>query len=382
MCLTYKIKRKASSQNQTNYLTDSIPTQKVGNERATRIMSVFSHVEFDQHENVVFGHDTKTGLKAIIAIHNTKRGPALGGCRMWPYASDEEALNDALRLSKGMTYKSAIARLPLGGGKAVILGDPRKDKSPELLHAMGSFIDGLSGKYITAEDSGTSVADMKLIAERTDYVSGLKTDGISDGDPSPSTALGTFVGIQAAVRHKFNQQDLNGLKVAIQGVGNVGNHLAHHLKNAGAEIFVCDIHQANVEHTTKETGATAVNIDDIYSLDVDIFAPCAMGAIINDRTIDVLQAKIIAGAANNQLATPNHGEILQQKGILYAPDYVINAGGIIDISYQRGAVSGNEQEKQKHVEGIADTLSEIFSRSEQQGIATHAIADTMAEELF
>ena len=343
-------------------------------------MSVFSHLEFDNHEQVAFCHDKESGLKAIIAVHNTNRGPSLGGCRMWPYASDEEALTDALRLAKGMTYKSAMANLNLGGGKAVIIGDPRKDKSPELLHALGGFVQKLSGRYITAEDSGTSVADIKIIGERTEFVSGIQDHDEHGGDPSPSTAYGTFVGIQAAVKHRLGRSNLAGIKVAIQGVGNVGLHLARHLKEVGAELFVCDIHQSHVDKAVNELGAIAVGTDEIYGLDVDVFAPCAMGAIINDKTLPQLQAKVVAGAANNQLATPTHGDLLFQKEILYAPDYVINAGGIIDIAYQRE--NGSKDAMRKHVEGIGTTLDEVFTQSLKKGQSPHIIADEIAKERF
>ncbi|GLS24329.1 Glu/Leu/Phe/Val dehydrogenase dimerization domain-containing protein [Marinibactrum halimedae] len=343
-------------------------------------MSVFSHLEFDHHEQVAFCHDKKTGLKAIIAVHNTYRGPALGGCRMWPYADEDEALNDALRLSRGMTYKSALANLPLGGGKAVIIGNPRQDKTPELLRALGEFIQKLAGRYVTAEDSGTSVADMKIIGECTEYVSGVAEGTESGGDPSPATAYGTFVGLKAAVKHRLGKDDLSGIKVAIQGVGNVGYHLAGHLKSAGAELFVCDIHAEHVERVVNEYGATAVAPEEIYGLEVDVFAPCAMGAILNDTTLPQLSASVIAGAANNQLATPEHGERLHEMEILYTPDYVINAGGIIDIHYQRS--NGSHEDSMRHVESIGETLSEIFTRSSEQNRATHVIADELAEERF
>lgn len=343
-------------------------------------MSAFSHLEFDHHEQVVFCHDKKSGLKAIIAIHNTHRGPSLGGCRMWPYQNDEEALTDALRLSKGMTYKSAMANLDLGGGKAVIIGDPRQGKSPELLRALGGFIQNLSGQYITAEDSGTSVADMKVIGEQTEFVSGIQDDDEHGGDPSPSTAYGTFIGLKTAVKHRLDRHDLQGIKVAIQGVGNVGFHLARHLKDAGAELYVCDIHQANVDKAVNELNATAVNPEDIYGLDVDVFAPCAMGAVINDTTLPQLKATVIAGAANNQLATPVHGDLLFQHEILYAPDYVINAGGIIDIAYQRENKS--KEAMLKHVEGIGATLDEVFTQSSKQGQSPHIVADDIARQRF
>ncbi len=345
-------------------------------------MSIFSHIEFQHHEQVAFCHDEKSGLKAIIAVHNTHRGPALGGCRMWPYSTDEEALNDALRLSKGMTYKSALAGLPLGGGKAVIIGDPRKDKTPDLLHAMGEFVENLAGRYITAEDSGTSVGDMITISEKTQYAAGIVTDGNHShaGDPSPSTALGTFFGVKAAVKHHLHRTDLAGLKVAIQGVGNVGFHLGRHLKDAGAELIVTDIFKANWQRAVDQLDATYVAPEEIYSQEVDVFSPCALGSIINDNTINHLRTKIVAGASNNQLATPGHGDQLHQRGILYAPDYVINAGGIIDVAYQRSG-EGTDAAAQ-HIGRIANTLTDIFERSKNQNIPTYLVADKMAEELF
>ncbi len=349
-------------------------------------MNVFSHPDFDGHERVLFGHDPKSGLKAIIAIHNSNLGPALGGCRMWPYPSEAEALKDVLRLSRGMTYKSALANLPLGGGKAVIIGDPRHDKTPELLRAMGRFIESASGNYITAEDSGTSVPDLKLIAEETSYVAGIMekpcTDGhLRSGDPSPSTAYGVYRGLMSGVEYRLGRTDLAGLKVAIQGVGNVGFRLAQHLHQAGAELWVADIYSDMVQRCVNELGATAVASDEIYGLDVDVFAPCAMGGILNDDTISQLKAKVIAGAANNQLESPHHGAQLRDKGILYAPDYAINSGGIIDVGYEH---IGNFDPKavNEHIESIHSTLMEIFSRADHEQQPTHAIADLVARERF
>ena len=343
-------------------------------------MSVFDHSEFDQHEQVVFCQDKASGLQAIIAVHNTSRGPALGGCRMWPYATSHDALNDVLRLSIGMTYKSAMANLPLGGGKAVIIGDPRKDKTPELLMALGEFIEKLSGCYITAEDSGTSVADMATIGETTQYVSGLVEGKEHGGDPSPSTAYGTFVGLKSAVKHRLGRSDLEGLKVAIQGVGNVAYHLANYLNEEGVELIVTDIFQDKVERAVDEFGATPVQPEEIYSGDADVLAPCAMGGIFSDETLPLLKAKVIAGAANNQLATPEHGHLLAEKGILYAPDYIINAGGIIDIAYQR---SGEGDDAMRaHIEGIGETLEEVFNRAASENSSTHRIANQLAEERF
>jgi len=346
-------------------------------------MSVFSHVDFDQHQQVVYGHDQASGLKAIIAIHNTSLGPALGGCRMWPYASDEEALRDALRLSRGMSYKSALAQLPLGGGKAVIIGNPHTDKSTALFQAMGDFVESLGGRYITAADSGTGVAEMQIMAERTRHVAGAGQreafgGGMRNGDPSPSTAYGVFVGLKAAVKHRLGRDDLQGLKVAIQGVGQVGFGLAQQLKEAGAELWVTDLVEANVRRAVEQLGATAVGQNDIYGLDVDVFAPCAMGAIINPHTLEALRAPVIAGAANNQLADAQLADELQRRGCLYAPDYAINAGGIIDVCYER--TGGSAAQVKAHVEGIGATLTEIFRRAEAEGATTTAIADHLAQE--
>lgn len=343
-------------------------------------MSVFSHPEFDGHEHVAFYHDRKSGLKAIIAIHNTNLGPALGGCRMWPYATDEEALRDVLRLSKGMTYKSAVANIKLGGGKAVILGNHRTEKTRDLLLAMGDFVESLGGRYITAEDSGTSVADMKVIGERTRFAGGVVEGSEHGGDPSPTTAYGTYVGLKAAAKFRLGVDSLKGIKIAVQGVGNVGYRLAKHLHDDGAELVVSDIFSENTERAVRELGARVVEGDAIFDQDVDIFAPCALGAIINDNTIDRLKACVVAGAANNQLAEERHGELLRAREILYAPDYVINAGGIVDVYYQR---TGESSAKLKaHVEGIGDTLTEIFTRAAENQQPTGLVANKIAEERF
>jgi leucine dehydrogenase len=348
-------------------------------------MAVFSYGDFDQHEKVVFGYDPATGLKAIIAIHNTHLGPALGGCRMYPYQSEEAALSDVLRLSRGMTYKSALANLPLGGGKSVIIGDPAKDKSSQLFQEMGRFVNSLSGSYIVAQDSGTSVEDLMSIASETEHVAGTheaKDDrgNVRSGDPSPATAYGVFVGIKSAVRHRLKSNDLSGVKVAIQGVGNVGFGVAKHLHAEGVKLFVSDVNEASVARAVKECDAQAVVGDDIYSQDVDVFAPCALGGAINDRTIDLLKVSIIAGAANNQLAQPEHARVLHDRGILYAPDFVLNAGGIIHVHYMRSHRLWKESSR--HVERISVTLDEIFKRSEAGNKTPAVIADQMAEERF
>ncbi|MBI1905997.1 MAG: Glu/Leu/Phe/Val dehydrogenase [Rhodocyclales bacterium] len=347
-------------------------------------MSVFSMRDFANHEQVVFCSDDKSGLKAIIAVHNSSLGPALGGCRMWPYASEEEAVRDVLRLSRGMTYKSAMANLKLGGGKSVIIGNPRTQKSPELLQAFARAIENLNGRYIAAEDSGTSVADMKYMAQFTSHVAGIvdkPTDGgVRSGDPSPATAYGVFVGIKAAVKDKLGRDTLDGLRVAVQGVGHVGYDLAAQLKQAGASLWVTDIDTELLERARQELGATVVEPDAIFGLDVDVFAPCALGAVLNDQTIPQLKARVVAGASNNQLAEARHGVELMKRGILYAPDYVINAGGIIDVYHER--VGFDRVALIKHIDQIHDNLMEIFARARKEERPTGEVADAIAEERF
>jgi leucine dehydrogenase len=349
-------------------------------------MSVFSLRDFADHEQVVFCSDDASGLKAIIAVHNSNLGPALGGCRMWHYASEDDAIRDVLRLSRGMTYKSALAGLQLGGGKSVIIGNPRTDKTPALLDAFARSLNQLNGRYVAAEDSGTNVADMKYLAERTPHVAGIidkpshEAEGMRSGDPSPATAYGTFFGIRAAVKRKLGRDSLDGLRVAIQGVGNVGFDLARQLTDAGAQLWVADIHEENLVRAREELGARALAPEAIYAADVDVFAPCAMGAILNDETIPQLRASIVAGAANNQLAEVRHGSELMRRGILYAPDYVINAGGIIDIYHER--IGFDRPALLRHLEGIHATLLEIFERADKEARPTGEVADALAEERF
>lgn len=348
-------------------------------------MEITSSNIISEHEQVIFCQDQQTGLKAIIAIHNTSRGVALGGCRMWPYASEQEALTDVLRLSKGMTYKSAMADLDLGGGKSVIIGDPNKDKNEALLRTMGRCLNTLHGNYIAAEDSGTCVADLKIMAEETPYITGIHEkrtlDGqLRSGDPSPSTALGIYNGLRAAANYRLGVDDVRGLRVAIQGLGNVGYRLAELLSRAGAELWVCDTNKKRVDIAVREFGAKAVNPEKIFSQPVDVFAPCAMGAILNDRTIPQLKAQVVAGAANNQLAEQHHGLLLKERSILYAPDYVINAGGLIDVYFEETGF--DELKLNQHLSAIYDSLQEIFIRAERQNLPTNVIADLMAEERF
>ena len=342
-------------------------------------MAVFNQVDFDNHEQVVFCSDKESGLKAIIAVHSTNLGPAVGGCRMWDYASDEDAVTDVLRLSKGMTYKNAVARLPFGGGKSVIIGDAKTIKSEQLFRAFGKQLERLGGSYYSAEDVNITTGDVMMMHKETNYVMGLEG---KSGNPSPFTALGTFLGIKAAFEHKHGHQNLEGVKVAVQGLGAVAYDLCKHLHNAGAQLFVTDINEQSVARVVNDFGATAVGIDEIYDLDVDVYAPCALGATINDQTLTRIKAKIIAGCANNQLATSRHGEVLLEKGILYAPDYVINAGGIINVYYETLPHGYDVHAATRHVEGIYDTLIEIFNRSEQENVPTHKIADQLAEEII
>lgn len=350
-------------------------------------MSVFQSKDFDGHEQVAFFEDGETGLRAIVAIHNTNLGPALGGVRMWPYTSDQEALSDVLRLSRGMTYKSALAGLAFGGGKSVIIGDPHADKSDALMRAMGRCVDALCGRYIAAEDSGTCVDDMKQIAEETDHVLGIAnkrtTRGdVRSGDPSPATARGVFVGLRAAVRHQLGRDDLENLKVAVQGVGNVGERVVQHLCDAGARCWITDIHADRLERVADETGAIPVTAEDIFTCDVDVLAPCALGAVINSETIPRLKARVVAGAANNQLKRAAHGETLMREGILYAPDYVINAGGVIDVAQELNGNGYDLERVVEQVEGIGASLTEIFQRADAEQRATNVVADDLARERF
>lgn len=339
-------------------------------------MAFFDLADFDDHEQVVFCSDEASGLKAIIAVHNTNLGPAVGGCRMWDYASDEEALVDALRLSKGMTYKNAMAGLKMGGGKSVIIGDAKSIKSEALFKAFGESLNQINGRYLSAEDVNITTSDIAIVNTVTPFVTG--TEGKS-GNPGPFTALGTFLGIKASVKHKLNRDDLSGLKVAVQGLGSVGYGLCEHLHKAGAKLYVTDINQAALDKAAVEFGATVVSLDEIYDQDVDVYSPCALGASINDKTISRLKAKIIAGCANNQLAEPRHDKALVDNGILYAPDYVINAGGIINVSFEENY---SIEKSTKKVEEIYDTLLDVFTKADEQNKPTGMIADEMAREII
>jgi len=340
-------------------------------------MEIFKIMQEYDYEQLIFCQDKSSGLKAIIAIHDTTLGPALGGTRIYDYKTDEEAIIDALRLARGMTYKNAAAGLNLGGGKAVIIGDPKKIKSEALFRAFGRFVEGLNGRYITGEDMNMTQKDAAYINCETDYIVGLET---GSGNPSPMTAYGVFKGMQAAVNEVYGSDDLEGKTVAIQGLGAVGRILAELLYEAGAKLIVTSRDQAKVAKAVAELGATAVGPDEIYGVECDVFSPCAIGAIINDKTIEQLKCKIIAGPANNQLAEPRHGDILHERGILYVPDYVINSGGVINIIDD---ISGREYSKEnamKNTAKIYDACKKVFELAKRHGIPTYKAADKMVEE--
>ncbi|MEJ8572526.1 Glu/Leu/Phe/Val family dehydrogenase [Microbaculum marinum] len=339
-------------------------------------MTVFSTESFADHEQVVFVSDAPSGLRAIIAVHDTSLGPGIGGCRMYPYASEEEALRDVLRLSRGMTFKAAAAGLDYGGAKAVIIGDPKTAKTPALLRAMGVAVDRLGGRYVTAEDVGTTVDDFAEVRKTTRHVVGLPAELGGSGDPSPTTALGVFIGLGAAARYRWGSHRLAGRTVAVQGLGNVGWHLCRLLADADAALVVSDIDPGRAAQAASAYGARVVEPEAIYAADADIFAPCAMGAIIDDGTIDALRAGIVGGAANNQLARQEHGFRLRDRGILYAPDFVINAAGMIRVASE---IDGFDQALvDRRVARIATTLQAIFERADADAITTEAAAMDIA----
>ena len=345
-------------------------------------MAVFDHTEFDNHEALHFINDEATGLRAIIAVHSTVLGPAAGGCRRWIYASDAEALTDALRLSRGMTYKNAVAELPFGGGKAVILGSEDAPKSPEMLLAFGRAVNSLGGSYVTAEDVGMSVEDMRYVQQETSYVSGLPQSGDSaGGDPSPLTALGVFLGIEAAVKARLGKDSCEGLKVAVQGVGHVGAHLCQYLHDAGAHLLVADVNRDNLNAVSTALPVEVIAPAEILYSDVDVLAPCALGNIFSSVTIPNLKAKVIAGAANNQLSTLADGARLAEREILYAPDYVINAGGIINVAHEYHGDSSEEKVK-ADIAKIPQRLQAIFDEAKSSGRPTNELADELARRLI
>lgn len=337
-------------------------------------MKLFDTLADMGHEQVVMCSDPSAGYRGIIAIHSTTLGPALGGTRFWKYASDEEAIIDALRLSRGMTYKNAVAGLNLGGGKSVIIGDNKTKNREMIFRAHGRFVESLGGRYVTAEDVGTSPADMDFVQMETDYVAGLAG---RSGDPSPVTAHGVFRAIEASAKFRWGSDDLTGKTVSLQGCGHVGYYLAKELSEAGAKLIVTDIDAERVKRVVGECGATAVKPDEIYGVKADIFAPCALGAIINDTTIPQLKVEVVAGGANNQLAEPRHGDVLEEKGLLYAPDYVANAGGVINV-YSELAGWDSSRSLRKADE-IYDTVLGVFEIAKKDGLPTYQAADRLAE---
>ena len=328
------------------------------------------------HEQILFCNDEATGLKAIIAVHNTVLGPALGGTRMWSYANEMEALNDVLRLSRGMTYKNSISGLNLGGGKAVIIGDSRSQKSEALFRRFGKFVNSLAGKYITAEDVGINPMDMNWVSMETKHVVGLPG---KSGDPSPVTAYGVYMGMKASAKAQFGSDSLEGKKVAVQGAGHVGEYLIEHLTKENAKVYVTDIHNETLKRVSEKYKATVVSPEDIYDVDMDIYAPCALGATINDETLERLKCAVIAGAANNQLKMESkHGFDVMKKGIVYAPDFAINAGGVINCFSEVQGLSADWAHKK--AEEIYDTIHNIVKRSQDENVPTYQIANKMAEE--
>ncbi len=337
-------------------------------------MNVFPAMVGTEHEQVLFAYDPVSGYKGIIAIHDTTLGPALGGCRFWNYASEEEALTDVLRLSRAMTYKAAVAGLNLGGGKSVIIGDYRTPRRESVFRAHGRAVESIKGRYITAEDVGTSVEDMDYVHMETEYVVGIVG---RSGDPSPVTAYGVYRGIKACAQQRYGDSSLKGKTVSVQGLGHVGYYLCENLAAEGAQLLVTDIHEEKVARAVEDFGAEAVEPDAIYGVEADVFAPCALGAVINSETIPQLRVDVVAGAANNQLATEEDVGALGERGILYAPDYVINAGGLINV-YSELAGWSTDRSKRKAAE-IFQTLLEIFDLCERENMTTAEAADRIAE---
>jgi leucine dehydrogenase len=360
-------------------------------------LDVKSNEHYHDHERVVYFEHEPAGLKAIISVHNTNLGPSLGGCRMNHYETQQDAIDDVLRLSCGMTYKSALAGLPLGGGKSVIIGNPRRDKTTDLFEAMGEAIEYMGGSYITAEDVGTSEDNMESISKNTKFVAGLPLSVLKQrvaspvgGNPSPYTAFGVYCGLKAAVKYKLKRENVQGLKVAVQGLGSVGYDLCRFLDEAGATLFVSDVNQDVLDKAQAEfSNVHLVGLDDIYDVPVDVYAPCALGATVNDETLARLKCKVIAGAANNQLHRKKHDQMLHDKGILYAPDYVINSGGVMCVGYEFFQLTENplpyelnEENLKNHVAEIENVTMKIFDYAQQHNLPVGAAADQLAEEIF
>ncbi len=345
-------------------------------------MPIFGQLDFDNHEAVHAFYNAEINLKGFIVVHSTKLGPALGGCRCWKFDNEDVALSDALRLSRGVSYKNAMAGIPYGGGMAVIMADPRTEKTPEMFEGLGKVIESLGGAYITAEDVGTNIDDMRCVAKQTDYVNGIpRTSGYVGGDQSPRTAQSVIEGMKAAVKVAYDRNDLEGISVAVQGLGNVGYQLCKQLHEAGAKLIVGDIAEEKTARVVEEFGAEGVEADQILNVEADILAPCALGGLLTAATIPWLSMKIVAGAANNQLATDPDGERLFQNGILYAPDFVVNAGGVISVSAERedGADSA---EVDARIKMVGERTAEIFAKSAAEGRSTHAVASDMARAII
>lgn len=340
---------------------------------------VIGQMTLNNHEQVLFCNDNETGLKAIVAIHSTILGPSLGGTRMWTYKNEMEALTDALRLSRGMTYKSSVAGLNLGGGKAVIIGDSKTQKSEALMRRFGKFINSLAGKYITAEDVGISTKDMEYIKMETDFVTGLPENMGGSGDPSPVTAYGVYIAMKASAHEKWGNESLSGKKIVVQGIGHVGESLVNYLVKDGAKVFINDINETRLKAVAKETGAEVISAEMVYDMEMDIYAPCALGATVNTDTLNRLKCSIICGSANNQLADENiHGKMVIEKDILYAPDFVVNAGGIINVYYELEGY--NRERALAHAEKIYQTTLNIFKVAKEQNIPTYMAANRLAEK--
>ncbi len=353
-------------------------TEVVNKNDLKKLNPVFGQLSFDNHEQVVFCNDKDTGLKAIISIHNTVMGPALGGTRMWQYNNEWEALNDVLRLSRGMTYKSAVTGLNLGGGKAVIIGDAKTQKTPELMLRFGEFVNSLGGRYITAEDVGMTTSDMDLVRTVTPFVTGISEEKGGAGNPSPITAYGVYMGMKAAAKHAFGSDILEDKLVYVQGIGNVGEALVKSLSNEGAKVVISDINKGRLEEIRDKYNVKIYQGNNLYSEEMDIYAPCALGATINNKTIPQLKAKVIAGAANNQLADENkHGQLLKEKGIVYAPDFLINAGGIINVYAE--LENYGKKEIIRKTENIYNTTLEILNNADTNGVTTHQAAFNVAQ---
>lgn len=341
----------------------------------SRQMKITHLNALEGYEKLHYCEDETTGLRALISIHSTKHGPAAGGCRFWNYASLDEAIVDVQRLSKGMTYKNRSANLPLGGGKAVIIGDK---KTPEMMHAFGRFVETFKGAYYTAEDVGISPSDMAYVAEETDYVAGLESGEFASGDPSPITARGVYLCLKRAVAYKMGRQDLAGVKIAIQGLGHVGWHLAQMLHGDGAMLFVTDLNNETIANAVQQLGATAVSLDEIYDVEADVFAPCAMGACLDQDTVSRLKVSVVAGAANNQLAEFEIGNLLKSKTIFYAPDYVVNAGGIINVSMEIQKIN-DQSYLEDRLLALPKTLDKIITISDKKNIGMHAAANQFVD---